>query len=92
MKVIGSLKQRLPLSSAELLFFWNFNFTTSGSHLMNVFIRLTNAQGEMKKELLRKTYDVHVIDLYRRYGPALLTTVATLITFLLEFLHSLGLW
>jgi hypothetical protein len=92
MKVIGSLKQRLPLSHSELLFFWNFNFATSGTHLVNVFLRLTNAQGEMKEELLRKTYDVHVIALYRRYGPALITTVVALLTFLLGLLHSLGLW
>jgi len=91
MKVTGSLKQRLPLSPSELLFFWNFNFATSGSHLVNVFLRLTDAQGGMKKELLRKTYDVHVINLYRRYGPALITTVIALLTFLLGLLHSLGL-
>ena len=91
MKVVGSPKQRLPLSSSELLFLWNFNFATSGSHMVNVFVRLTDAQGEMKKELLRKTYDVHVIALYRRLGPALITTMIGLITFVLGLLRSSGL-
>jgi len=58
---------------------------------VNVFVRLTDAQGEMKKELLRKTYDVHVIALYRRLGPALITTLIGLITFILGLLRSSGL-
>ncbi|MFZ0011290.1 MAG: hypothetical protein WAL97_05225 [Halobacteriota archaeon] len=84
MKVIGSLKQRLPLGSSKLLFFWNCNFATSGSHMVNVLVRLTNAQGEVKKELLRKTYEVHIITLYRQYGPALITTAIAAITLLLR--------
>ena len=91
MKVAGSPKQRLPLSSSELLFFWNFNFATAGSHMVNLFVRLTDAQGEIKKELLRKTYDVHVVALYRRLGPVLITTMIGLITFILGLLRSSGL-
>jgi hypothetical protein len=88
-RVIGDLKQRFPVSSSRLLFFWNCNFATSGSHMVNVLLRVTNAQGEVKRELLRKTYEVHVIALYRQYGPGLISLV-TVVIGLLTFLFGQG--
>jgi hypothetical protein len=37
----------------------------------------------VKKELLRKTYKVRVITLYRQYGTALLTALVAIITLFL---------
>jgi hypothetical protein len=79
-KVSGGLKQRLPASFSKRLFFWDRNFATSGRHMVNVLLRLTNAQGELKRELLRKTYEVRVITIFRQYGPGLITTAIALFT------------
>ena len=82
MQVIGDLKQRLPVSSLKLLFFWNCNFATPGSHMVNVLLRVTNSQGEVKKELFRKTYEVRVMTLLRQYGPSIITAAIAILTFL----------
>jgi hypothetical protein len=91
MKMGGDLKQRLPTSFSKRLFFWDCNFATSGRYMVNVLSRLTNAQGEVKRELLRKTYEVHVITIFRRYGPGLITTAIALFTLIFGAQTLLGL-
>lgn len=83
-KICGELTQRRPMASQELPFFWNCNFETPGTHLVNLLLRVTTKEGEVKRDVLRKSHEIQVITLYRQYGTTLVTTIVTVLTYLVS--------
>jgi hypothetical protein len=92
-QVRGALTQRknLAFASPDFLFFWNCNFDTPGTHLINLLLRVTTKEGAVKQELLRKSHEILVTTPYRKYGPALVTTIVTALTFVFSLRAYMGL-
>lgn len=48
-KVHGEPTQRKLMASPEFLFFWNCNFETPGTHLINLLLRVMTKEGELNE-------------------------------------------
>ncbi|MGA9079829.1 MAG: hypothetical protein WB581_06330 [Halobacteriota archaeon] len=74
----------------ELLFAWNCNFSTSGTHLINLLLRTKHARSSTAEVVLSKSHEVRVITLFRQYATALagvLIAALTLIVTLMPYLN-----